>query len=139
MKGYAVAVEFLELRDGELRAGLEVRLQRGAKMTGRVVDHQGQPVAKALVFVTGFGPQADAALLARDDPKEGRERRSWVALLACSARTDGSGAFTLGPVPPGHSLRVVAEAEGFHRAESTAVELPEGEVREGLELRLRAR
>jgi hypothetical protein len=60
-------------------------------------------------------------------------------MIACMAHTAADGTFTLAPVPPGQSLRIVAEAEGHGRTESSALDLRVGEAREGLELRLPAR
>ena len=138
--GFASAVQIVELRDGELRAGLELRLHRGAEVAGRAVDGNGRPVGGAFVFVTGLGARADANVAAWDAAQQETGRRAVApASLACSVRTGADGAFVLQDVPPGERLRVVVVAAGHAPAETAPLVLQPGERSDARELRLRTR
>ncbi len=84
---------------GQVAAGPvepEPRRNPRARISGRVVDDQGRPVPDATVRLADGGV------------KGGRDIR---------ARTDESGAFTLGGLRPGSTYSLIAEADGDHGAE----------------------
>jgi RNA polymerase sigma-70 factor (ECF subfamily) len=135
--GYATTVVEVELRDGELRTGLRVPLQRGGELRGRLVDAAGRPVPRGHVFVAGLGELGDRCIAGW---------RAWStgpvtatpppSQLSAATHTDAEGAFVLRNVPPGVALRLVACAPSVGFAESPPLSLRAGEVVAGLALRL---
>jgi hypothetical protein len=138
--GYAMSVAEVDLREGEVRAGLRVPLHRGGELRGVVRDGQGRPVRGAHVFVVGVGELADQCVAewrVRDDSDD--YRSAHPSFLASSALTDEEGAFVLRAVPPGVAMRVVARHReaGFGVLPGSVVR--SGEKVTGIEVRLSAR
>jgi hypothetical protein len=106
--GYAPTVVPHTLAAREVRSSLEVRLHRGATVSGRVVAADGQPVAAAHVFLIGVGELADRRLAAW---RQRGERHDVPSRLAASARSQADGSFRLTHVPPGVVFRLVAIGE----------------------------
>lgn len=106
--GYAPTVVPHTLAAREVRSSLEVRLRRGATVSGRVVAADGQPVAAAHVFLIGVGELADRRLAAW---QQQRERHDVPSRLPASARSQADGSFRLTHVPPGVVFRLVAIGE----------------------------
>lgn len=107
--GYAATVVEFDLRDGEMRTGLRVPLQRGCELRGRVFSADGTPAARALVFVVGTGALANERLArwrALDDEERGRAADP--THLLGTAWTGDDGSFVLRDVPSGVALRLVA-------------------------------
>jgi RNA polymerase sigma-70 factor (ECF subfamily) len=136
---HAAAVEFVDLRESEIRTEVVVRLQRGAAVRGRVVRADGSPAAEAFVFVAGIGERGDGLIADRDAAQQTAQPRHWHAMLASSARCTQAGTFELAHVPVGVALRVVAVAEGAAPGISQTVILQEGQAADGFELRLAPR
>ena len=133
--GYCRTVVVASLTENQLRAGMEIDLYRGVTVAGRVVGGDGAAVARAVVFVAGFGAGADAHVArVRDAAARGKAPRS-AYMLPCSARTDENGSFKLERVPPLQHLRLVALTESA-AAESGGTAFQPGEQRGGFELRV---
>ncbi len=140
VEGYATAAAIVELHEDELRAGLEIPLQRPATVRGRVVDATGAGVAGAFVSVLGYGARADQNLAALDARQQAPDRRYGAGgSLPCAARTDADGSFTLMSVPPDVRLRVIAVATGHAPATGPARTLQSGATQTGCELQLGSR
>jgi hypothetical protein len=89
-----------EIRPGETESGVEISLQKGARVEGIVVTEGGTPVASARVTVARA-------------PEEQGETAAWYALSqGAFTFTDRQGRFSLANVPVG-SLLVRAEAQGL--------------------------
>ncbi|MCA8951983.1 MAG: carboxypeptidase regulatory-like domain-containing protein, partial [Planctomycetes bacterium] len=137
VSGYAASAREFTLADGELVADLEIALQRGATLSGRVLDDRGAPVKSALVCLLGVGELPDRLLAALRQPTG--ERRSWPCVNLCAARSRPDGTFELTGVPPDLALRVVAwKADLGLCAQAPNVYRAGAEV-SGLELRLQRR
>lgn len=116
LPGYAKAVVPFELRAGELRTDVRIAMQRPATVRGRVVDRAGQPIKGALVFAVGVGPTADQNLEAmRRHHEAAADPGSPDPMFSPYAgRSGADGSFTLGRLPPGVELRLVASGDaGF--------------------------
>ena len=138
--GYAKTVHEVELRDGQIKAGMRIALQRPASVRGRVFDAAGQPVGKAMVLPIGIGELADGKLAQWRSFVLGAADvvARWPGLTLGSAWTRGDGSFELEGVVPDTALRLVV----VHDSGSAVVTigaLRSGEVRESLELRLQPR
>lgn len=97
------------------RTGLEVELNRGARVSGRVVDGAGEPLGGVSVSARSSGP-----------PVGGDARyRATVS--------DGDGRFELDGVPPG-ALELRTSSVSLASPPATRVEVREGEHREGIVL-----
>ncbi|HBL27445.1 MAG TPA: hypothetical protein DD490_11475 [Acidobacteria bacterium] len=99
---------------------LRVVLERGARVTGRVVDAEGVPVAGAELSLT----------MERHGEERGLIRFAGGA--RSSARSAADGRFEVPPVPPGRG-RLLIEAEGFQPLERKDLAVP-AEGLAGLEL-----
>ena len=88
------AMETIVLGDN-LSATVDIAIDRGAQIHGRVVDGDGKPVARALI---------DASLVLGKD----RTHREQVWRMDCQTRADSAGEFTLWGAQPGD--RAVASA-----------------------------
>jgi hypothetical protein len=77
------------LRDGEVLAGLRIRLSRSAVVSGIVRDHTGEPVRNLRVFVT----RTEGALATA----QGSDESAKVP----TATTDSRGAYRIHGLPPG--------------------------------------
>jgi hypothetical protein len=134
------APELHVLADGQRGDLGTITLKYGVRVTGRVVDVQGRPLAG--VFVEARREHAGA-------PESEPLRRLMVAdAIRRTAETDAQGRFTLDPLPPG-SYRVMPiethhsgdRSAGWTRRELPAAFLPtsltvaEGDVPEPLEVR----
>lgn len=139
LAGHAAAVEWVDLRQDEIRTDLVVRLQRGASVRGRVVRADGSPAADAFVFVVGIGERGDAVIAGRDAAQQTAQPRHWHAMLASSARCTTTGTFELAHVPAGVALRVVAVAAAAAPGISQTVIFQESQTADGFELRLAPR
>ncbi|MEM6572466.1 MAG: carboxypeptidase-like regulatory domain-containing protein, partial [Planctomycetota bacterium] len=106
------------VRPGEI-AAVEVPLERGVTVRGRVVDHEGEPVPDADVTLRSW-KHFDAAILT------GRN---------VSGTTDADGRFELGGLLPGE-VSVRAFAEGFRSASERLGERTAEDLVDGLEIRL---
>jgi uncharacterized GH25 family protein len=103
---------------------VQLVLERGGSLAGRVLDPEGEPVADAeVVAATPF------------DPYGVLDRSARMAGLG-SRRTDGTGRFTFSQVPAGLGLQVQARAEvgageaQFQPAGTDVAPLAVGEARE---------
>lgn len=108
--GYASSTPVFDLRANEVRTGIRIVLQKQAVVRGRVVGANGEPVKGASLFAIGTGPLADRLLEAwrahRDrDEKPGDREVSFTPVRGWS---QDDGAFTVGRVPAGVPLRLVA-------------------------------
>lgn len=102
--GYAPAfVEPIELRAGQLVAGIEVGLTRGGTVRACVVDAAGNSVAGALVYLTADADAAGSAL-ANAKALAGGDRYPVYRY----PEADKEGRVRLVRVPPGVTLRCVA-------------------------------
>ena len=138
--GYAKTVQEVELRDGQIAAGLRIALQRPAIVRGRVLDAAGQPVGKAMVLPIGIGALADRKLeqWRRFVPGATDVAAPWPGLTSGAAWTRDDGTFELKGVVPDIALRLVV-VHDTGSAVAPLGALRSGEVREPLELRLQAR
>lgn len=140
LPGYAKAVVPFELRAGELRTDVRIELQRPATVRGRVVDRAGQPVKGALVLAVGVGPTADQNLEAlrrhREAAADPGEPDPMFSPYADRSGADGS--FTLGRLPPGVELRLVASGDTGFGVRALGV-LRAGDAIDHHDLRLEAR
>jgi hypothetical protein len=109
----------LPLEDG---AVVELTLERGGIVNGRVLDPLGAPVAGAEV-----GLERTLADLGRIASEEGEPP---------TAKTDENGEFSLTGMSPG-SLNLIAKAEGFADSVAVGVELTPAEVLEDILVTLR--
>ncbi len=126
-EGYALAT--LDALDVALPESeptrIEVRLQVGGMLRGRVVDERGDGVAGALVLSERDTPQH--VLLFND-----ADRIQW---LPASTRTRADGSFELAALSAGtHSLR--ATAIGYAPAWASGLQVPDGGFADAVELRL---
>ncbi|MBX3458388.1 MAG: carboxypeptidase regulatory-like domain-containing protein [Planctomycetes bacterium] len=108
--GYAIATRDLRVRSGETRTGIDLLLDDGASVTGRVVDTKQQPIAGASVYYND------------NDFLRGGE---WVAGLELPKRTvqtttDAQGRFTLANIPVGN-VGISARAKGYANKTAQAV------------------
>ena len=97
---------------------VEIGLERGGRLVGRVVDDAGTPVAMArVVVVSKFNPYGmlDGSLRFAETE---------------DARTDDTGRFELGPVPAGIEMNVKASHSGFAKARDALIPLQSRETRE---------
>jgi hypothetical protein len=107
-------------RGDEDARGLVVRLERGARIVGRIQWASGRPAAGMEVVAVVLGPGG-----ATNDLR---------------ATTDREGGYALGPLPPGRIAVVAHPAPSspsytsFERPEQRALELGAGEVRRGVDL-----
>lgn len=114
----------LEVRvphEGELR----IELDRGAFLSGVVLDPSGRPIEKAVVSIER-GERGGGGFFM--GPRFGVLRRE--------ARTDEAGRFRLGELPAGAG-RLVARHQEWAPSEPLPFDLAPGEGRDGLELTLR--
>ncbi|MBK8974858.1 MAG: sigma-70 family RNA polymerase sigma factor [Planctomycetes bacterium] len=134
--GYAVGrAGPFDVGPGRLCADIVVALERGAAVSGRVVDASGRPVAGALVHLAG---RATGRSVERGDGVSDAEHFAVLARRSRpSHRTDTDGRFRFEHLPSGCALSVCALTEDGHRAETPRVRLTDGEHRELGELRLR--
>ncbi|MCC7508823.1 MAG: carboxypeptidase regulatory-like domain-containing protein [Planctomycetes bacterium] len=100
--GYAIATRDLRVRSGQVRKDVNLLLEDGAGVTGRVVDTKQQGIAGAQVYYND------------NDFLRGGE---WVAGISIpprtiSATTDEQGNFALTNLPVG-SVGISAKADGF--------------------------
>jgi len=92
-KGYAVATsDEIRVSDGEMVTGIEIRLERGAVVTGRVTDNTGKPLQG--VDVHTF-------------------ETLWYVPASLRALTDGAGRFVLHHMSPGSVVNVAAVLDGY--------------------------
>jgi hypothetical protein len=101
---------------------LVVQLARAAGASGTVVDAGERPIANAEVKLIG---NANEGMFVFGDSKH-----------ESSTKTDETGAFTIGQLPPG-SVKLVASAEGYARSEPAAIQAPAGGKVDGVVLHLR--
>lgn len=105
--GYGCAGLVIELREGEVRTGLRVPLQREVVVRGRVAAG-GQPVAGARMVVFGVGPLADRHLEAWQAAAAAGERQpappSWTPY---ATTTGADGSFRLAGLPADVPLRLI--------------------------------
>jgi hypothetical protein len=108
--GYALATQVVELREGEVRVGLRVPLEKQAAVRGRVLDREGRPLRGVTLLAVGTGPLADRHLEAwrqyRHAASDPAASEPSFTPLRGSSRADGS--FAIERVPPGIALRLVA-------------------------------
>jgi RNA polymerase sigma factor (sigma-70 family) len=134
VSGYAPALAGpFELGDREIRAGIEVRLARGATVEGVVLDASGRPLEGAVVTVLGPGELSRRALSSLDDDVRSTDARGYRS--SPGVRTDATGHFSLAHVPIDRPLHLVALHAEFEPLE--AAQLVSGGVAkiEGRELR----
>jgi protocatechuate 3,4-dioxygenase beta subunit len=89
---------------------LDVVLERGDAVEGRVLDRAREPVVGAEVVAVPDEKEEDAGLF--DDSDYGRRMRVLVAAGLTAARTGLDGAFRLADLPDG-KYRIVARAPGY--------------------------
>ncbi|MEE8526141.1 MAG: carboxypeptidase regulatory-like domain-containing protein, partial [Thermoanaerobaculia bacterium] len=100
---------------------IQVTLEPGSSIRGRVVDENDEPIAGARVTVRAQDPPAGTVAV-RHEAKESK-----------STRTDAGGEFLIAGVVAG-KVAVEASASGFQPSSALAVELPEGGTVDDLEL-----
>jgi hypothetical protein len=121
-------LEGVEIRDGELRRGVDLLLEPGARVAGRVVaGADGRLVQGAVVMAHTLAELERPALSAR--PAALREQRAQA-----TARTDADGGFVLEGLGPGVHM-LTAKAPGFRTSAAVRLEVAAGEEA-WLELRL---
>lgn len=107
--GYAATAHEFVLERNQLLADVEVPLRRGATVSGRIVDENGEPMSRVQVRVVGVGPAADAVLeRARALSRSGGKRASWPSVGLVGTWTQKDGTFTLTGIPPDTAVRIVA-------------------------------
>jgi len=117
-------------RTGE--TGALVRMVRSASLSGRILEPGGAPAAGMLVFLDC----AKTAWKHLVTPRAEEEQAGVSVVDRMWCRTDGEGVFCLDAFPPLEAAVVVIQ--GKDRApEARVVTLDPGEVRKGLEIRLR--
>jgi protocatechuate 3,4-dioxygenase beta subunit len=97
----------------------EIALRPGARVSGRVVDAEGKPAAGALVWETETPP--------REEPRR----------ADADALSGPDGSFTVTAIPPG-DVSISFKADGSLREIVEVGRLEDGDVRDGLEIRLRS-
>lgn len=138
--GYAPSVVEVELRDGEMRTGMRIPLQRGGELRGRVVDADGEPVSGARVFPLGTGDFADRCLERWRTLRGVDLDRLPEPTQPCTvAYTDTDGTFVLRRVPPGIELRLLAHQRERGAAVTAPLMVRAGEVQAGIDLRFDGR
>jgi hypothetical protein len=111
-KGYTPAkTGRLEMQEGGRIEDVVVKLGRGAKLTGRIVDARtgaGIAGARACAYARENHPVYFNSNLLDDNS------RSMLGYTTCvAATTDSEGAFTLDPLTPGETVGMVAWGEGY--------------------------
>ena len=113
-KGYLGAyTEPFELSDQTKSAPLTLKLRAGATIEGKVIDHEGEPVAGA--WINAWGNQSDI-------------RATW------SVSSSRDGTFVFDGISPGTS-HINVHSNGLS-TNTTIEDLKAGEVRRGVELKL---
>lgn len=114
-----------------------VRLERGARVSGRVVDEKGRPVRGA--SVRAFGAQTAAlgggdslGVTAGPVPPISAAASAGLAFVT-ESRADADGAFVLEGLRPGQ-YTVVASHDDFAPSGATRIELSAGESRTSVEV-----
>lgn len=110
---------FADLRGGATPAPLELRVEQGARVSGRVLDARGAPVAGAwMELLSGARPGLVAAAAERLGLAHGLQ-------VVASGRSDERGAFELGASrwPGSGGLHVLARAGGFGSALASGLAL----------------
>ncbi|HET6202895.1 MAG TPA: carboxypeptidase regulatory-like domain-containing protein [Planctomycetota bacterium] len=111
-------VQKVEVKSGEVRRDLDVRLRRGAAIRGRVVARDtGEPVAEATVDRVEEGKRPFGPILHR--------------LRRGDAKSDSDGAFEIRSLEPG-SVQLRVSHEAFAVTISDPVEAKGGETVEGI-------
>jgi len=106
----------IELKEGEVIRGIEMRLTRAAEVRGRVSADGAPVVGAAIHWIRAEAPR--------------RESWSWPG-----AMTDANGAFALSGVAPGR-IRIEVDHEDFLPATIDSLETRAGERLDGIEVRL---
>lgn len=119
-EGFAEATGRVKVEAGAVAKVAPLRLRRSARVSGRVVDDTGRPVAGALVQRSRGGIADNPAL-------------AMLQGAAARTRTDEKGAFALTSLPPGR-IQLLASAEGFASASSARLELAAGEQLDDVEI-----
>lgn len=108
--GFAIATRDLRVRSGETRTGIDLLLDDGASVTGRVLDNKQQPIAGASVYYNDNDFLRGGELVAGIDlPKR-----------TIQTTTDEQGRFTLGNIPVGN-VGISARAKGYANKTAQAV------------------
>ncbi len=117
----------IEVADGATVEGVRVILEPGARISGRVLDPNRQPVARARVGLLeeDGNPMASMAAMMPDE----------FSGSAGSATTDDSGQFTIPNVPPG-SYTITASHRDYARITQPGLQLDSGEDMRGIDLML---
>jgi len=135
VSGYAASFAGpFTLAEGRLLAGVELCLERGAALEGRVVDRRGRGVEGAAIVLGGSGEASTARLdrLDRAILESGGRDPLWDT---GRTRTDARGRFRIEGLPPRLVTRVAALHPAYEPALSTPVEVArDGSTR--VELRL---
>jgi hypothetical protein len=130
-KGYAPSIAGpFEVGPGRLVAGIDVRMHRGGRVHGTVRDAAGNPVAKALFWIT---PEADPLAQAHAAAKSLASGERYADYRY--ERADDAGRFQRDRLPPGVPLRAVAAHADGGVAVSAPFVLRDGGS-EDVELRL---
>lgn len=111
----------LTVRSGRT-TDVELTLSAGARLTGRVVDEQDEPVANAKVEVS-------AEVEGGGGMPWGRSRS-----LEKETTTDDDGRFLLTGAPIGAEVELRASSEDGRQSEAQTLQLADGDVRDELEL-----
>lgn len=120
--GYSEASASVHVEAGAKATVAPLRLRRAARVSGRVIDDAGRPVAGALVQRARGGLADNPAM-------------AMLQGTAARTRTDESGAFVLTGLPAG-KVSLLASAEGFANATSARLELKPGDQLDGIEIAL---
>ncbi|MFG0319523.1 MAG: carboxypeptidase regulatory-like domain-containing protein, partial [Planctomycetota bacterium JB042] len=125
-----------DLREQRRVEDVVARVPAPARIEGVVVDADGQPVPYAYIGVTGTGPRSREVVGDHDAVVRALGGRG-APLPSLPHRTAADGRFTIGALPVGLPLRLVALHATFRPATGDPLTLAPGETRDGVTLRLR--
>ncbi|MCC6465452.1 MAG: carboxypeptidase regulatory-like domain-containing protein [Planctomycetes bacterium] len=108
--GFALGSRNVSVRAGQTRSGVDVLLEDGCAVSGRVLNTKSEPIAGATVYYN------DTDFLRGSDMVVGLS----VPPRKISTATNDAGEFTLGSLPPGN-VRIGATAQGYATGGADAV------------------